>query len=284
MIAAGQYHNLRVVKKVEFGLYLDAEGVELLLPKRFVPKNVKDNDILRVFVYHDSENRMIATTQAPKAIVGEVASLEVISVTKQGAFLDWGLMKDLFLPLSQQKLHVLKGQFVPVYVFIDSQTGRVAATEKFGQYINNLELTVTEKQEVDLFVYRKTELGYEVVVNNKHFGLMHFGDVFRDLHIGDRLKGFIKKVRTDNKLDIMPGEAGYKRVESETEKILRLLHEKNGYLPFHDKSEPSEIYDYFGMSKKTFKMALGGLYKQKRITFAKSGIQLMDIDDHEPAD
>lgn len=276
MITAGQFHNLRVVKKVEFGLYLDGHGTEILLPKRFVPAGAKDGDILHVFVYHDSENRLIATNQAPKGIVGDIVTLEVVSVTRQGAFLDWGLMKDLFLPASQQKVNVLKGQYVPVLIYLDEQTGRVAATEKFIHLFGNEELTVQEKEEVDLMIYRKTELGYEVLVNNKHIGLMHFGDVFEAIRIGDRVKGFVKKIRTDNKLDIMPGRAGYQRVENETEKLLRLLKENDRYLPYNDKSEPEKIYDFFGMSKKTFKMALGSLYKQRKIDFGKNGILLVD--------
>jgi uncharacterized protein len=276
MITAGQYHNLKVIKKVEFGFYLDGYGTELLLPKRFVPNYLKEGDEVKVFVYHDSEDRLIATTQEPKGVAGDIVMLEVVSVTKQGAFLDWGLMKDLFLPLSQQKIKLYKGQFVPVFIYIDPRTGRAAATEKFGQYLSNDQLSVKEKEAVDLFVYRETELGYEVIVNNKHIGLMYFDDVFQDIKIGDRLKGYIKKIRSDNKLDVMPGQPGYQRVESETDKILRLLREHDGYLPFHDKSEPEKIYDFFGMSKKTFKMALGSLYKQKKISLTKSGIQFIE--------
>lgn len=275
MIKAGQYHTLKIIKKVEFGLYLDAHGQELLLPKRFVPKGLKEGEDLKVFVYHDSEGRLIATTQTPVGTVGDIVTLEVVSVTDQGAFLDWGLMKDLFIPLSQQKLKLYNGQSVTVLIYIDGKTGRVAATEKFSQYLGNDPLTAKEMDEVDLFVYRKTELGFEVIINNKHIGLIHYGDVFREIKTGDRLKGFIKKIRPDNKIDIMPGQAGYQRVESESEKILRLLTEKGGYLPFHDKSEPEEIYTFFGMSKKTFKMALGALYKQQKISFAKDGIQLI---------
>jgi uncharacterized protein len=276
-ITAGQFHLLRVIKTVEFGVYLDAEGAELLLPKRFVPKSLKVGDEVKVFVYHDSEDRLIATTQQPKGVVGDIVALDVVSVTHQGAFLNWGLMKDLFLPLSQQRVKVLKGQSVPVLIYLDKQTGRAAATEKFSQYLSNDPLSVAEKDPVDIFVYRKTDLGYEVIVNNKHIGLMHFGDIFQPIKIGDRIPGFIKKIRPDLKLDIMPGQAGYKKVENETDKILRLLAEKKGWLPYHDKSAPEDIYDYFGMSKKTFKMALGALYKQKKISLVENGIQLTPL-------
>ena len=276
MIEAGRYYNLSVLKLVEFGVYLDGKGTEILLPKRWVPGGTKAGDEISVFVYHDSENRLIATTQKPKGIVGDIVALDVVSVTPQGAFLDWGLMKDLFLPNSQQRLKVYKGQTVPVYIYIDEQTGRVAATEKFSQWLSNEEISLEEKEEVELFIYRKTDLGYEVIVNKKHIGLMHYGDVFGNIQIGDRIRGFVKKIRPDHKIDVMPGQAGYKKVENETEKILRMLEENNRYLPFNDDSNPEEIKEHFGMSKKTFKMAIGALYKQRKIGFAKKGIQLLD--------
>jgi len=275
MIRAGQYHTLRIVKKVEFGLYLDAQGEELLLPKRFAPTGVKEGEDLKVFVYHDSEDRLIATTQSPLGIAGDIVTLKVVGLTNQGAFLDWGLMKDLFIPLSQQKSNLFVGQSITVLIYIDEKTGRVAATEKFDSYLSNDQITLKELEEVDLLVHRRTELGFEVIINNKHIGLMHFGDVFQEITLGERIKGYIRKIRPDDKIDVMPGQAGYKRVESETGKILRLLNEKAGYLPFHDKSLPQDIYSYFGMSKKTFKMAIGALYKQQKISFTNDGIQLI---------
>jgi predicted RNA-binding protein (virulence factor B family) len=278
MIEAGKYHQLPVVKKVEFGYYLDGMGQEILLPKRFAPAGLKPGDKIRVFVYHDSEGRLIATTQEPLGSVGEIVSLQVVSVTHQGAFLDWGLMKDLFLPTSQQRMTPVKGQRVPVLIYLDGETGRVAATEKFGQFLSNEVLTVREKEEVNVFIYRKTELGYEVIINNKHIGLLHFGDVFRELSIGEKISGFIKKIRTDQKIDVMPGQAGYPRIETETLKILRLMEEAGGWLPFHDKSSPQEIHDYFAMSKKAFKMAVGGLYKQKKIRIEPGGIRMVPAD------
>jgi predicted RNA-binding protein (virulence factor B family) len=275
MIRAGQYHTLRIVKKVEFGLYLDAQGEELLLPKRFVPTGIKEGEELKVFVYHDSEDRLIATTQSPLGIAGDIVTLKVVGLMNQGAFLDWGLMKDLFIPLSQQKSNLFVGQSITVLIYIDEKTGRVAATEKFDSYLSNDQITLQELEEVDLLVHRRTELGFEVIINNRHIGLMHFGDVFQEITLGERIRGYIKKIRPDDKIDVMPGQAGYKRVESETGKILRLLNEKAGYLPFHDKSLPQDIYSYFGMSKKTFKMAIGALYKQQKISFTNDGIQLI---------
>ena len=275
MIQAGSYYTLRVVKMVDFGAYLDGEEAgEILLPKRYVPKGLRVDDELEVFLYHDGESRLIATTDKPKGIVGDIMVLEVKDIMHQGAFLEWGIMKDLFLPLSQQASVLYKGMKIPVLIYLDEMTGRVAATEKFQHKLKNNELTLKELDAVNLMVTRKTELGYEVIINSAHIGLIHFSDVFHELKIGERLKGFIKRVLPENKIDVMPGERGYKRVESETEKIIRLLQENDGYLPYHDKSNPEEIYDFFGMSKKTFKMVIGGLYKDGKIELTQSGIQL----------
>jgi uncharacterized protein len=276
MIKVGQYNTLKVVKKVDFGVYLDGDGEEILLPTRFVPKGLDEGDEVEVFLYHDSENRLIATTQRPKGIVGDIVSLRVVDVTRQGAFLDWGLMKDLFVPLSQQGSRMIEGQYYQVLIYIDEQTGRIAATERFQGGLDNEELTVQEKEEVDLMVQRESDLGYVVIINNKHTGLLHFSDVFRELKTGEKLKGFIKTIRPDNKIDVGIGEMGYKKVAGEEEKILQLLRENDGYLPYHDKSDPDEIYDFFGISKKTFKMATGALYKQQKIRFTQTGIQLTE--------
>ncbi len=277
MVNVGRYNTLRVVKKVDFGFYLDGgEDGEILLPKRFVPDGLKEGDDLEVFIYHDSDNRLIATTQKPYGIVGDIVLLRVVAVNKQGAFLDWGLMKDLFLPLSQQESRIFVDGDYFVLIYIDEMTGRVTATEKIRKHLQNEDLTVKEMDAVDLLIYRKTEIGYEVIINNKHIGLVHYNEVFTDLGIGDKVKGFIKKIRDDKKIDVVLGERGYQRVEQETDKIIRLLQENDGYLPYHDKSDPEDIYEFFGMSKKIFKMATGALYKQRKIEFTQSGIKLLE--------
>ena len=163
-----------------------------------------------------------------------------------------------------------------VKIYIDEQTGRVAATEKLEPFLSNDELTVKEMDEVDLIVYRRTDIGYVVIINNVHTGVLHFNEIYRNIGVGDKMKGFIKTIRPENKIDVAVGQAGYKRVEGEAEKILRLLNENDGYLPYHDKSDPEEVYAYFGMSKKSFKMATGALYKQKKIEFTKTGIKLLE--------
>lgn len=275
MIQVGVYNTLKVSRKVDFGFYLDDGNEGILLPVRFAPKDLRIGDNIKVFVYHDSENRLIATTQEPLGIVGDIVQLKCISTTEHGAFLDWGLMKDIFVARSQQLARMQKGGEYLVKIYIDEQTGRVAATEKIEKQISNEELTVKEMEEVDLYVQRISDLGYVVLINSKHTGLLHFNDVFRDIHIGDQLKGYVKTIRPDNKIDIVLDSPGYKRVEGESEKVLRLLKENNGYLPYHDKSAPEDIYSFFGMSKKTFKMTTGALYKQHKIDFAKSGIVLL---------
>ena len=274
MVQAGVYNVLKVIRKADFGVYLDDGGEGILLPKRFTPPNTELGDELKVFVYHDSENRIIATTQSPIGIVGEIVKLKVVSVTQQGAFLDWGLMKDLFVPRSQQLMGMRVGGEYLVKIFLDEQTGRVAATEKIDPFLDNETLTVKELDVVDLTVYRRTDIGYVVIINSIHTGVLHFNEIYRTISIGDKLKGYVKTIRADNKIDVVAGKPGYQRVEDETEKLLRLLKENNGYLPYNDKSAPEDIYEFFGMSKKTFKMTTGGLYKQGKITFAKQGILL----------
>jgi predicted RNA-binding protein (virulence factor B family) len=275
MIEVGKINKLKVLRQVEIGVFMeDGEG-GLLLPKRFVPRDARIGDELDVFVYHDSDNRLIATTLKPKAVVGDIALMKVLSLTPQGAFLDWGLMKDLFVPKSQQHSFMRVGGSYLVKLYIDEQTGRVAATERIERQLSNEELTVAEKDPVQLIVYRKSELGYVVIINGIHSGLLYFNEVFKELEPGDRLEGFIKKIREDNKIDVGAGKSGYERVEGEAEKILRLLQQHDGYLPYHDKSDPEEIYSFFGMSKKTFKMTTGTLYKQQKINFTKTGIQLI---------
>lgn len=276
MLQAGRYYTLKVVKEVDFGAYLDGDGEEILLPKRFVPDGLQVDDEIEVFVYHDSENRLIATTMKPLAVVGDIANLEVVSTTEHGAFLKWGIMKDIFLPLSQQRSAIYVGESYMVYVYNDERTGRVTATEKFNHHLGNDELTVKEGDAVDLLIYRKTELGYEVIINNKNIGLLYFNEVFEELEDGERRKGFIKTIREDNKIDVGLGKKGYERIAGEEGKILDLLHENDGYLPYHDKSDPEDIYEFFGISKKAFKMAVGALYKQKKIELTKTGIRLAE--------
>ena len=276
MIKVGEYNILKVAREVDFGLYLDDGAEGILLPKRFVPPGAKMGDEIKVFLYHDGEDRLIATTQQPKGILGDIVKLRTVSVTPQGAFLDNGLMKDLFVPKSKQQNNMIPNGEYLVKIYLDEQTGRLAATEKIEPFLSNEELTVKELEVVNLIVYRRTDIGYVVIINNKHTGVLHHNEIYRNITAGDKFTGFIKKIYpTDNKIDVAAGKPGYQRVEGEAEKILRLLKENNGYLPYYDKTDPEEIYSFFGMSKKTFKMTVGNLYKQKKISFEKTGIKLV---------
>ena len=271
---------MRVLRSVDFGVYLDDGAEGILLPKRFVPKDVKEGAELNVFVYHDSEDRLIATTQKPHGVVGDIVKLKAVTVTEQGAFLDWGLMKDLFVPKSQQLMQMRTNGEYLVKIFIDEQTGRVAATERVEQELQNTVISVSELEAVQLIVLRRTDIGYVVIINGVHTGVLHHNEIYRNITEGDSFTGFIKKIyapdatHDDYRIDVAAGNVGYNRVEDEGEKILRMLNANNGFLPYHDKTAPEVIYDVFGMSKKTFKMTLGKLYREKIILLQPEGIQL----------
>lgn len=274
MIKVGEYNTLKVIRTVDFGVYLEDGADGILLPKRFVPRGTKEGDELTVFVYHDSEQRLIATTQKPLGTVGDIVMLEVVSVTPQGAFMDWGLMKDIFVPKSKQLMGMRPGGRYLVKIYIDEQTGRLAASEKLEQFLSNEQLTVKEMDLVDLTVWRRTDIGYVMIINHRHTGVLHFNEIYRHISEGYVFKGYIKRIYPDNRIDVVIGKPGYQRVEDEAEKVMRLLKENNGYLPYNDKSTPDEIYSFFGMSKKTFKMTTGGLYKLRKIEFTSTGIKM----------
>jgi predicted RNA-binding protein (virulence factor B family) len=282
MVHVGEYNTLTVKKELAFGLIMDDGGEGILLPKRFVPKGARAGDKLKVFLYHDGEDRLIATTQHPKGILGDIVLLNVVSVTPQGAFMDWGLMKDLFVPKSRQLTGMRKGGDYLVKIYLDEQTGRLAASEKIDSYLSNEHLTVKEKDLVDLIVYRRTDIGYTVIINNQHTGVLHFNEIFRNIRVGDKFQGFIKNIvpaeeapSGETQIDVVAGKPGYERTEDAAEKILRLLKENKGRLPYHDKSDPEDIYSFFGFSKKTFKMTTGRLYKERKIKITEEGIELV---------
>lgn len=275
-IQVGQFNLMRVDRKVDFGFYMDDGAEGILLPKRFAPAGLHIGDTISVFIYHDSDNRLIATTQEPFAVVGEIAALKVVSVTSQGAFLDWGLMKDLFVPVSQQLSTMRKGGKYLVKLYIDAQTGRIAATEKIDKQISNDHISLKEGDKVKIQVYRESELGYVVIVNQMHQGLVYKNEVFTHLHIGQIIEdAFVKKIRENNKLDIGIGKQGVEKLADDHQKIIHLLKAHNGFLPYHDKTAPDDIYAFFGMSKKSFKMSIGMLYKLKLISIKEEGIYLL---------
>jgi predicted RNA-binding protein (virulence factor B family) len=276
MIKIGEYNTLKVVKEKAMGVFLNDGKEGILLPKRFVPEGTKIGDELTVFLYHDGEGRIIATTMHPKGVVGDIVKLKAVAVTSHGAFLDFGLMKDMFVPRSKQVSFMQPNGEYLVKIYLDEQTGKLVATEKIEPLLSNEVLTVAEMDIVKLTIYRQTDIGYVVIINNKHTGILHANEVYRDVEIGDSFEGFVKKILPENKIDVAAGKPGYARVEDETDKVLRLLRENAGYLPYNDKSQPEEIYSFFAMSKKTFKMATGSLYKQQKIAFTETGIKLLD--------
>lgn len=276
MLNIGNYNTLRIIKILSFGAYLDGgEGKEILLPTRYVPDRAQVGDEVEVFIYHDNEGRLIATTLHPKAVVGEFAFMQVKSVNTTGAFLDWGLMKDLLVPYKEQKLTMREGKWYLVYVRLDHVTGRVMASARIEKFLNNIPPKYEFNQEVSLLVADDTEIGYKVIVNNLHWGMVYHNQVFQRLEKGEHLKGYVKEIREDDKLDISLTPLGYQKVDGIAQTILQALQMQNGFLPVHDKSDPEVIYSLFRCSKKAFKQAIGALYRQHRIALEPDGIRLI---------
>lgn len=271
----GKYNTLNIVKELDFGVYLDgAELGEILLPKRYVPSNFRPGDDVEVFLYFDSDDRIIATTEKPFATVGEFALLRVKSVDKFGAFMDWGLMKDLLVPFREQKTTMIEGRSYIVHVFIDKVSNRIAASAKLEQFLDRIPPEYEVGQQVDLMIWQATDLGYKTIVNHYHQGMLYANEVFQKLNVGQTLKGYIKKIRDDHKIDLSLYPAGYAKVGEQTDPILEYLKKEGGFAKLTDKTAPDEIYSLFGISKKTFKNALGALYKQGTIVIEKDGIRL----------
>ena len=276
MLNIGNYNTLRIIKILSFGAYLDGgEGKEILLPTRYVPDGAQVGDEVKAFIYHDNEGRLIATTLHPNAVVGEFAFMQVKSVNTMGAFLDWGLMKDLLVPYKEQKLTMREGKWYLVYVRLDHVTGRVMASARIEKFLNNIPPKYEFNQEVSLLVADDTEIGYKVIVNNLHWGMVYHNQVFQRLEKGEHLKGYVKEIREDDKLDISLTPLGYQKVDGIAQTILQALQMQNGFLPVHDKSDPEVIYSLFRCSKKAFKQAIGALYRQHRIALEPDGIRLI---------
>lgn len=278
MIEVGKYNTLRIVKEVEFGLYLDGGGErfgEILLPLRYVPEVWAVDEMLEVFIYRDSEDRIIATTERPFATVGEFALLEVISVNSVGAFLDWGLSKDLLVPFREQKQDMQVGESYMVYVFLDEDSGRIAATSKLGKYLDQTPPDYTVDQQVDVLVSNRNEVGFTCIVNQAHRGIIYRNEVFHKIFRGQHYTGYVSKVREDNKIDIRLQKPSFEKVDDFEQVLLKEIERRKGFLPFTDKTESELIYSTFGVSKKTFKKAVGGLYFKRLITLSYDGITLV---------
>jgi len=279
MIQIGQFNTLEILRDTEPGLFLgDADNNEVLLPNRYVPEHFEIGDKIEVFVYLDNEERIIATTTEPYILDGEFAMLRCNEVTKFGAFLDFGLVKELFCPFKEQAFPMKKGGWYLVRCYLDEVTERLVASSKTNRFLDNKELTVSQFDQVDIIVSHPSDLGMNVIVNNKHTGLIYKDNIFQDISVGDKLKGIVKKIRPGNKLDISLGEIGYRNIEPNAEKIMQELTDNNGFLALTDKSSPEKIKDILQMSKKTFKKALGTLYKQKLVDLKDDGIYLKKHD------
>lgn len=277
MANIGQYNQLQVVKQLDFGCYLDGgEHGEILIPRRYVPEGTQVDDTIDVFIYFDSEDRIIATTEKPHIVLGEIGRLKAVSVTSAGAFLDWGLTKGIFVPFREQKQRMEEGKSYIVALYIDYETNRLAASAKIEKFVDNTPPEYDVNQEVDLLVYSKTDLGYSAIINSAHWGILYNNEVFRELRIGEKVKGYIKKIRDDEKIDLILHKPGYEKIDGISESILKRLKQSDGYLSLTDKSEPETIHFYLGISKKVFKKAIGSLYKARLISIDDDGIRLVN--------
>ncbi len=274
-IRLGDYNTMVVVKKVDFGLYLDGgKAGEILLPSRYVPEGVEIGDELEVFIYLDQDERIIATTEKPLAKVGDFAYLEVKWVNEYGAFLGWGLMKDLFCPFREQKKKMEIGESYIVYVHIDEDSYRIVASAKVDRYLNKDHCPLNSGDEVELLVWQKTELGFKVIINNEYPGLVYEDQVFSLIHTGDRMKGYIQTVRNDGKIDVSLQKTGRQQTLDFSDTLLNYIRAHEGFCPFNDKSDAGDIYREFNVSKKVFKKAVGDIYKRRLITIASDGLHL----------
>ena len=275
MAEIGRINKLTVKRTREYGAHLDGgESGDILLPLKSVPAKCRVGDEVEVFVYVDKEGRLRATTRIPKATAGQFARLQVVASSAAGAYLDWGMQKDLFVPKSEQLAGMVTGRSYVVFITLEEETNRIAASSKLDQFLSRQPPDYSEGEEVDLIIYEQTDLGYKAVVNLAHGGMVYKNEVFRKLEIGQELKGYIKKIRDDHKIDLSLQQAGYQAVDDISKSILNTIKEHGGMVVVNDKSPPEEIYAMFGVSKKVFKKAIGALYKKRVITIDPKGIKL----------
>ena len=276
MLIAGHYHTLTIHRTSSYGLYLiDESDNEVLLPNRYVTEQMQPGDTLEVFVYHDSEDRLVATTERPYATVGTAAYLRVVDKTIHGAFFDWGLTaKDLFVPNRNQLTGLVKGHRYIVYLYTDQVTGRVVGSTRLSGWIQNRELTVHPHEQIELLVAIENEYGFRVIVNSRHWGMIYHNQLFRPVAIGDRLTGYVSRITDDNRIDVSLQQSGYDEVKASAERLLDILRDHNGFLALNDRSTPEEIAAKIHMSKKVFKRSVGRLLKLGSIVLTETGITL----------
>ena len=278
MLQLGKRNDMVVARKVDFGVYLDGGDIgDVLLPKRYVPEGCEVGDTVNVFLYLDNEERLVATTKKSMVEVNHFAFLEVKWINEHGAFLDWGLMKDLFCPFREQKMKMQVGKKYVVYAYIDAVTYRIVASAKVEKFLSDEEPPYSNGDEVEILVQQKTDLGFKAIIDDKFGGMIFDNDVFKEIRTGDRMKAYIKQIRPDGKIDLSLQPSGRENVVGFAGRLLRtLIESENGFLPYHDKTSPDKIYAAFGVSKKTFKKAVGDLYKHFYITIESNGIALTD--------
>jgi uncharacterized protein len=277
-IQPGKYNTMRVVKELDFGIYLDGgEMGEILMPTKWVPRGTKPDDMLDVFIYFDSSDRPIATTTRPKAQVGEFAWLKAKAVDRIGAFLDWGLDKDILVPFKEQNAKMEEGRSYLVYLYVDPKSNRIAASARLEKYLDVEPANYTPGEEVDLIIWTRTDIGFKAIINQKHLGLLYNNEIFQEIRAGQKLKAYIGQVRPDGKIDLKLQKTGYRNVIDEfSGRILRELQENEGFIPLTDKSDAEEIYQMLQMSKKNFKKSVGSLYKERLILLNENGISLVN--------
>ncbi|BEH00259.1 CvfB family protein [Bacteroides sedimenti] len=274
-IELGKFNILEVVKTVDFGVYLDGgDQGEILLPTRYVPEDCKIGDFLNVFLYLDNEERLIATTLTPLVQVGEFACLEVSWINQFGAFLNWGLMKDLFVPFGEQKMKMQVGKRYVIHAHIDEESYRIVASAKVERYLSKEIPAYQPNDEVSILIWQKTDLGFKAIVENQFSGLLYEGEIFQQLHTGMTIKAYVKQVREDGKIDLMLQKPGFEKIDDFSVTLLSYIKKNGERISLNDKSPAEEIYDTFGVSKKTFKKAVGDLYKKRLIILEKDGILL----------
>lgn len=271
----GEYNTLKIDRRTTVGLYLTDGNEDVLLPNKYIPSRIDMDEEITVFVYLDQQERKVATTLEPKIYLNEFALLKVNYVNEIGAFLDWGLEKDLFVPFREQARKMEAGKWYVVYMYLDEKTGRLVASSKLNQFLDNKNLTVSEGDEADLIVTHITEAGINVIINEKHKGLLYKNEVFEDLRTGDRIIGYIKKIRPDGKIDVSCRPLGVANLEQSAQEVYDYLKQNKGFIPLTDKSNPEEIKDLLEMSKKSFKKAIGILYKEKKVDLRPDGVYLL---------
>ncbi|HLO55309.1 MAG TPA: S1-like domain-containing RNA-binding protein [Saprospiraceae bacterium] len=272
MVELGKKNTLTIARKVDFGCYLDGENLgEILIPKRYVSPHSIIGDKIDVFVYLDGEERLVATTEEPLAQVGDFACLKVNKVENVGAFLEWGVMKELLVPFSEQKIKMEEGRYYIVYVYIDPLTERITASMKLEKFMSKEPASYKFNDEVSLMIWTQTEFGYKAIINKQHLGILYKNEVFKKLTLGQKVTGYIKKVREDGKIDLTLDKQGYTKIDAIAQKILDVLDKAGGSLPYNDKTDPEVIYKIFGVSKKVFKQSIGNLFKQRIIELTDKG-------------